>query len=174
MITLARGAMAGGGSAPAMKMSDVFILLGVTFLIGGLFIHGFVSPVNVDADAEPYSNGASMLKGDSFEFTVEVENQSSFEIEIRDENGNVELSEQFNLAGGESESIIFEVEEKGFYSYSVDFVQGSGDVVVDVDRKILIDFIIYPLGAICVIFGMAKRRDEMMNQTVDAVLESEV
>ena len=51
--------MAGGGSAPAMKMSDVFILIGVTFLIGGLFIHGFVSPVNVDAEAEAYTNGAS-------------------------------------------------------------------------------------------------------------------
>lgn len=83
--------MAGGGSAPAMKMSDVFILIGVTFLIGGLFIHGFVSPVNVDAEAEAYTNGASLLQGDTIEFIIEVENQSTFEVEISDDDGNVEF-----------------------------------------------------------------------------------
>ena len=45
--------MSGGGAAPAMKMSDVFLLLGVTFLVGGLFVHGLVSPTSLHADAEP-------------------------------------------------------------------------------------------------------------------------
>ena len=163
--------MAGGGSAPAMKMSDVFILIGVTFLIGGLFIHGFVSPVNVDAEAETYTNGASLLQGDTIEMTIEVENQSTFEVEISDEDGNVEFFEQYSSVSGESVSIVFEADEKSFYSYSVNFTEGSGDVFVDVDRKLLFDFIIYPLGIFCVIFGLAKRKDEKMNESIDAVLE---
>ena len=163
--------MAGGGSAPAMKMSDVFILLGVTFLLGGLFIHGLVSPVGVDAESDPYTSGASLLKGDSMQFTVEAANQSSFTLEVVDQSGSVVLTESSTLASGESASVDFEAKEKGFYSFSVEFSEGSGDVLVDVDRKLLIDFIIYPLGAVCVVFGIAKRKDEQGKETLDAVLE---
>jgi len=155
-----------------MKMSDVFILLGVTFLIGGLFIHGFVPPTLVDADTEPYSNGASLLKGDTIEFTITAVNASSVDVEILNENGDSVLTESFFLASGDSNSIMFEADGKGFHSYSVEFTEGSGEVVVDVDRQLLIDFIIYPLGIICIVFGFAKRKDEKMNETLDAVLES--
>tara|TARA_B100001093_G_scaffold175524_1_gene168252 strand:+ start:9274 stop:9774 length:501 start_codon:yes stop_codon:yes gene_type:complete len=163
--------MAGGGTAPAMKMSDVFILLGVTFLLGGLFIHGLVSPVGVDAESDPYTSGASLLKGDSMQFTVEAANQSSFTLEVVDQSGSVVLTDSSTLASGESASVDFEAKEKGFYSFSVEFSEGSGDVLVDVDRKLLIDFIIYPLGAVCVVFGIAKRKDEQGKETLDAVLE---
>jgi len=78
-----------------MKMSDVFLLLGVTFLVGGLFVHGLVSPTSLHADAEPYSNGASLLKGDTIEFTVTAENESSIAVEIANEDGEVVLSESF-------------------------------------------------------------------------------
>ena len=154
-----------------MKMSDVFILLGVTFLLGGLFIHGLVSPVGVDAESDPYTSGASLLKGDSMQFTVEAANQSSFTLEVVDQSGSVVLTESSTLASGESASVDFEAKERGFYSFSVEFSEGSGDVLVDVDRKLLIDFIIYPLGAVCVVFGIAKRKDEQGKETLDAVLE---
>ena len=154
-----------------MKMSDVFILLGVTFLLGGLFIHGLVSPVGVDAESDPYTSGASLLKGDSMQFTVEAANQSSFTLEVSDQSGSVVLTESSTLASGESASVDFEAKEKGFYSFSVEFSEGSGDVLVDVDRKLLIDFIIYPLGAVCVVFGIAKRKDEQGKETLDALLE---
>tara|TARA_B100000767_G_C19570189_1_gene452864 strand:+ start:48 stop:548 length:501 start_codon:yes stop_codon:yes gene_type:complete len=164
--------MAGGGTAPAMKMSDVFILLGVTFLLGGLFIHGLVSPIGVSADTEAYTNGASLLKGDTIQITVDVENDSSFMVEIRDDAGSVVISESFNAASGDSTQINFEAEQKGFYTYSITFSQGEGEVLVDVDRQLLFDFIIYPLGIICLVFGIAKRRDEQSKETLDAVLVS--
>ena len=37
--------MGAGGTAPKMKMSDAFILTGLTVLLGGLFMHGWVTPV---------------------------------------------------------------------------------------------------------------------------------
>ena len=36
--------MGGGGTAPKMKMSDAFILTGLTLLLGGLFMHAWVTP----------------------------------------------------------------------------------------------------------------------------------
>lgn len=164
--------MAGGGSAPAMKMSDVFIVLGVTFLIGGLFMHGLVSPTSLDSDSEPYSNGASLLKGDSIEFTINIENQSALVLEVKDEDGSTVLIESHVLASGDEKVIPFEAEEKGFYTYTVEFSEGSGELLVDVDRKLLLDFLIYPLGIICMVFGMAKRKDEQSKESIDAVLVS--
>jgi len=171
VISLAGYAMSGGGVAPAMKMSDVFILLGMTFLVSGLFIHGLVQPTPLDTDTEPLTYGASLLTGDTLEFSVSAENDSAVRVEIVNENGEVVLAESPLIAGGDSASIDFEADEKGFYSYTVEFTEGSGEVVVDVDRKLLIDFIIYPLGIVCLIFGLSKRRDEKMNESIDAVLE---
>jgi hypothetical protein len=112
------------------------------------------------------------LKGDTIGFTITAENESSVAVMIVSEEGDVVLSESFLLPSGDSNSIDFEADGKGFYSYTVEFSEGSGEVVVDVDRKLLIDFIIYPLGIVCVVFGFYKRKDEKMDESIDAVLES--
>ncbi len=163
--------MAGGGAAPAMKMSDLFILLGVTFLIGGLFIHGLASSETVTEESEPYSNGASLLKGDSLEFTIDADNESTVLIEIMFEDQGTVFTESMVLGPGDSNSADFEAAGSGYYSYTVDFTKGEGEVFVDVDRQLLIDFIIYPIGALCLVFGLYKRKDEKMGESVDAVLE---
>ena len=59
-----------------MKMSDAFILTGLTLLLGGLFMHAWVTPMNHAAEDPPYSNGASMMWGDQFNFDITVENET--------------------------------------------------------------------------------------------------
>ena len=66
--------MGGGGTAPKMKMSDAFILTGLTLLLGGLFMHTWVTPVNHAAEDPPYSNGASMMKGERARQGVAMKN----------------------------------------------------------------------------------------------------
>ena len=111
-------------------------------------MHGLVSPTSLDSDSDPYSNGASLLKGDSIEFTINIENQSALVLEVKDEDGTTVLVESHVLASGDEKVIPFEAEEKGFYTYTVEFSEGSGELLVDVDRKLLLDFLIYPLGVI--------------------------
>ena len=72
--------MGGGGTAPAMKMSDVFILTGLTMLLGGLFMHAWVTPIELNGEDPPYTNGASMMKGDAFDLRVTVEEETTLRI----------------------------------------------------------------------------------------------
>ncbi len=108
---------------------------------------------------EPLTYGASLLTGDTLEFSVRAENDSTVRIEIVKEEwggrfSRIALTSQVEI----QVSIDFEADGKGFYSYTVEFTEGSGEVVVDVDRKLLIDFIIYPLGIVCLIFGISQEK----------------
>ena len=47
--------MGGGGAAPKMKMSDALILTGVTILVGSLFMHGWVTPIQINGEDPPYT-----------------------------------------------------------------------------------------------------------------------
>jgi len=42
--------MSGGGTAPAMKMSDVFILVSISILVGSLIMHSWPEPENLSND----------------------------------------------------------------------------------------------------------------------------
>ena len=88
-----------------------------------------------------------------------------FDDELIEEDG-------FTLAAGQKESMpALESKEYGEYRVEINVDSGSIEVNVDITRTMMLDFLIYPIGAAILIFGLQKRGVELANQSIDAELE---
>ena len=75
--------MGAGGSAEAMKFSDVLILVGIGMLCAGFIMHGWVENSQLDADGtSTYEKSVYLLKGDKLLIDIESITESSGEIAI--------------------------------------------------------------------------------------------
>lgn len=162
--------MAGGGSAPSMKMSDVFLLVGMSVILGGLIMHVWTTPTSLDQNTPTLENGASMLEGDTLTFEINPTNNSTITISVENEDGELVVEETWSKAEGENFEYVFDADAGGFYTYEVTFNAGEGEAYVDVNRSSMIDFVAYPIGIACIAFGVYKRTMES-DEVMDAELE---
>jgi len=166
--------MGGGGTAPKMKMSDALILTGITLLLGGLFMHAWVTPVSHGAEDPPYTNGASMMKDDAFRIGVTVDNETILRIVLKDDRGDILSAESFVLAAGEEHVEELKITTGGFYSYELDTKNTSATITVDIDRKLMLDMLPFPFGGLFLALGiyqMAATNTEEEDEVLDAELE---
>ena len=162
--------MGGGGTAPAMKMSDVFILTGLTMLLGGLFMHAWVTPIELSGEDPPYTNGASMMKGDAFDLRVTVEEETTLRIVLKDDKGNIISAESIVLASGQNHREVISMDESGYFTYEIDTKGVDAAVETSIVRKYMIDMLPFPLGAMFLAYGLYQRR-ESEDEVLDAELE---
>ena len=161
--------MGAGGSADAMKFSDVLILVGVGVLCAGFIIHGWVETNSIGSDEEipMYGKSLSLLKGDKVQFDVEATSDCSGSIVISDDS--VELSNQtYQLMEGEKFSYTFDSKSSGSYQATIFIDAGEAEVNIDVKRVFMLDFVIYPIGLAILLFGLQKRRVEQESAPIDA------
>ena len=164
--------MGAGGSAEAMKFSDVLILIGIGMLCAGFIIHGWVENTQLDSEgASEYEKSVFLLKGDKLMLDIESISDSEGDIAIFFDNELID-EESFTLTAGQKESMP-SLESKEYGEYRVEIIVDSGSIKLDVDisRTMMLDFLIYPIGAAILIFGLQKRGVELANQSVDAELE---
>lgn len=162
-----------------MKMSDAFILTGLTLLLGGLFMHAWVTPINHKATDPPYANGASLMWGDQFNLDITVENETILRIVFKNETGGVLSADSVVLAGGELHQHTLAAPEAGYYSYEIDTKETNAVIFVEIERKLMLDMLPFPLGALILAMGLyqrsaapAVREDEPSPaEVVDAVLD---
>ena len=162
--------MAGGGTAPSMKMSDVFLLIGMSIILGGVIMHVWTTPTSLDGDTPTLENGASMMKGDTLTFEINPTNASMITITVENEDGETVVEEAWSKAEGENFEYVFEADVGGFFTFEVTFDSGEGEAYVDVNRTSMIDFVAYPIGIACIAFGVYKRTMES-DEVMDAELE---
>ena len=121
------------------------------------------------------NHGAVVMAGDLYPNQGNNVGENGNNEEPNEESNNDEANEEvFSADGplgeGEDAEFLFEAEEAGFYTYNIVFETGQGEVLVDVDRNTKIDFLPYPIGAACIIFGLYKRGLED-DGAIDAELE---
>ena len=164
--------MGAGGSAEAMKFSDVLILVGIGMLCAGFIIHGWVESTQLDSEGvSEYEKSVFLLKGDKLMLDIESISDSEGDIAIFFDNELID-EESFTLTAGQKESMPV-LESKEYGEYRVEIIVDSGSIELDVDisRTMMLDFLIYPIGAAILIFGLQKRGVELANQSIDAELE---
>lgn len=165
--------MGAGGSAEAMKFSDVLILVGIGMLSAGFIIHGWVENSQLEAEGTAeYEKSVYLLKGDKILVDIQSLTDSEGVIAIYYDSELID-EERFTLQSGQKESMpTLESKEYGEYKIEITVDSGSIEVDVDVNRALMLDFLIYPIGAAILIFGLQKRRIEQSNMSIDAELES--
>lgn len=171
-------AMGGSGAAPKMKMSDALILTGSTILLGALFMHAWVTPTPINAGDEPYQTGINMMEGDQVSAQIQVGNQTTLRVVMYDDNMDIIDTVSWVLAENGEETYEFMAEEGGFYTLEVDTNGVEGSInVLDVQRKLMLDLIPFPLGAIVLLYGLYQRQpseeDDEGSDVMDAVLDPE-
>ncbi len=169
--------MGAGGSADAMKFSDVLILVGVGVLCAGFIIHGWVETTSIDYQENPeYSKSLTLLDGDKVMFDVECIKDNDDMIASDDCSGDVVIyngleeieTQSYQLMKGEQFSYTFDSKDSGSYQATITIDNGEAEAEIDIKRVLMLDFIIYPIGIAILLFGLQKRRVEQESAPVDA------
>jgi len=169
--------MGAGGSADAMKFSDVLILVGVGVLCAGFIIHGWVETTSIDYEENPeYSKSLTLLDGDKVDFNVECISEPLLTTAPFDCSGNVIIydgqeeptTQPYQLMGGEKFTYTFDSKDSGSLPVSISIDWGAAEAEIDVKRVLMLDFIIYPIGIAILLFGLQKRRFDQESAPIDA------
>ena len=166
--------MAGGGTAPPLKISDVFLLVGVTLIIGTLFIQEWDQPVKINGDDEPYEGTSNSFSGDFIKIVVIVENESEVRIQIFEDGEERESKRTLVSADGELE--VEHESNGGELEWIVTLEEGvNGEVDVDLSRAYGLSFLPYIIGFASAGYGLYRRMNESdePEEILDAIIEVE-
>ena len=167
--------MAGGGTAPPLKLGDVLLLIGVSLLIGTLFIQEWDIPVKVNAGDAPLEGTSRTFSGDVLEISVKTENESNVRIEIFEDGDEVEDSNLFSESGTPA-TISYE-SNGGKLAWKITLEDDvNGEIDVDLQRAYFLNFLPYILGAVITTAGVFKKKsdqEEKEDVVLDAIIEDE-
>lgn len=142
--------MGAGGAAPPVKSEDVMILIGSTILLTMLVIQAWSTPVSLNCDddgCDYFEVKYDLSEGD--EFTLEVQ-----EGEVRPTVILPDKSSDFIDTKGSGWK--YTAQSSGVHTFNFSTTEDS---VIDysVSRGIIIDYGLYPIGALILAFGILKR-----------------
>jgi len=166
--------MAGGGTAPPLKISDVFLLIGVTLIIGTLFIQEWDQPTKINGTEVPLQGTSQTFDGDSITIKVVVENASDVRIQIFEDGEEVEDIRESVGADGDVEGNY--ESNGGELEWIVTLEEGvNGEVDVDLSRAYGLNFLPYVLGFAFAGYGFSRRMNESVEteEILDAIIEVE-
>ena len=165
--------MSGGGTAPAMKMSDVFILVSISILVGALIMHSWPATISLSNDVS-HSKNLSLSDGDEVNMQFSASNATTVTISL-----GGEIVEEIVMAEGSEEDFVYEIKSSKDYNLVIS-VNGEDntsitEVVLSIDRQSMLDKIVYPVGFLLLVFGLYKRKEEKeIESSKEEILDAEI
>ena len=118
-----------------------------------------------------YAKTTNHFKGDKIEYTISSNNITNGSVYVVNDKGEEIYSENFTLLEGDKISEKFSIEESGEYTTTITIKTGDGEVYVDIERVLFLDYIVYPVGAAILMFGLHKRKEEIVSKSTDVDTE---
>jgi len=165
--------MSGGGTAPAMKMSDVFILVSISILVGSLIMHSWPEPEYLSNDVS-HSKNLSLSEGDKINMQFSASNATTVTISL-----GGEVVEEIVMAENSEDDFVHEIKSSKDYNLVIS-VNGEDntsitEVVISIDRQSMLDKIVYPVGVLLLVFGLYKRKEEKeLESSKEEILDAEI
>tara|TARA_B100000003_G_scaffold155607_1_gene140971 strand:+ start:331 stop:837 length:507 start_codon:yes stop_codon:yes gene_type:complete len=167
--------MAGGGTAPPLKLGDVLLLIGITLLVGTLFIQEWDIPTKVDAGDDPFEGNSRTFSGDVIDITVLANNASDVRIEVF-EDGEEVYDETLFCDDSRPAKVSFE-SKGGQLAWKITMPEDvGGEIDVDLERAYFLNFLPYILGALITTAGVMKRKSDEIDkadEVLDAIIADE-
>lgn len=166
--------MAGGGTAEAMKVSDVFILVGISILVAGFVMHAWVDSeilTNEPGESAVLEKSAILMKNDKLLIDLDVVSGDSISVTVYFDGEENQL-----IPKGDIDNLEYEYTAKEGGQHLVVIQVGAsdgvveGEVLINVQRSLMLDFMVYPLGALILAFGIYKKKEEKSAEPIDAEL----
>ena len=168
--------MAGGGTAPPLKVGDVLLLVGVSILIGTLFIQEWDQATKMNAGDEPLEGTSRTFSGDVLSITIQPENATTVSIEILEDGKNAEEYPVTNAAGPDNPLTVDYESNGGKVSWKVTFeTEVDAEIDVDLKRAYFLNYLPYIIGGIITTLGVLKKNVDasMKEDVLDAIIEDE-
>ena len=165
--------MSGGGTAPAMKMSDVFILVSISILVGSLIMHSWPATISLSNDVS-HSKNLSLSEGDKVNMQFSASNATTVTISLEGV-----IVEEIVMAEGSEEDFVYEIKSSKDYNLVIS-VNGEDntsitEVLISIDRQSMLDKIVYPVGVLLLVFGLYKRKEEKeLESSKEEILDAEI
>ena len=165
--------MGAGGEAPPVKSADVLILVGASILLVVFILQAWAVPTTITA-GEEYVVKYDLAEGDTFSLVVE---EGSVRPTVLLPSG------EYYFGDDSDEEWSYVAEESGVHSFKIlahcsspgedSGCAGDSDSVIDysVSRGLLLDFVLYPIGAFILGYGIVKRLAASKNEPLEAVLD---
>ena len=165
--------MSGGGTAPAMKMSDVFILVSISILVGSLIMHSWPGTVALSNDIS-HSKNLSLSEGDKINMQFSASNATKVTIIL-----DGEIVNELQMDEGAAEKFVLEMESSKKYNLNISVNREDNTsitgVIISIDRKSMLGKIFYPAGLLLLVFSLYKRKEEKeLESSKEEVLDAEI
>ena len=154
--------MGAGGEAPPVKGEDVMILLGASIILVMLIIQTWVVPTNIEEGPEKeFIVKYELSEGNIFSLDV---NEGVVKPQVYSPSGEWEAFDNVE------DDWEYTAEESGVYSFKILAIEDS-EIEYSLSRGIIFDYILYPIGALILGFGIFKKIAAQEDEPIEALLE---